>query len=163
MTDPFNPSGYQSSQYLSVLGFLSSSMCKGSFADADPNDVQHALNIAADEIDAALRTHHVLPLSAVPNQLLEAQGVLAAYRLLTVNGLNPGGSKSFIEERYKEIKGDPINPASGLLGMLAYGKVSWGNQIDAGPVQPGGSPNFPVVFSSSTDRRWYPSRRNRVM
>lgn len=163
MTDPFNPSGYQSSQYLSVQGFLSTSMCSGSLSTLSSDVIQHALNVAADEIDSALRTHNVLPLSEVPNEVLEAQAVLTTYRLLTVYGLNPGGAKSFIEQRYKEIKGDPVNPASGWLGMVAYGRKLFGNVNVSAPVPPTGSPNFPVVFASSADRHWYQGgRRNTV-
>ena len=124
--------------YNTTGSFRSFSFTSGSFDNVSDFVVAEALEIAANRIDAALRPHHTLPLASgsVPSVILEAERVLAGYWLWLNVGIDPGVGSQFLKDRYKEIAGVPENPASGFLGMLAYGKISLVTDNDQDPSPP---------------------------
>jgi len=117
------------------------------------SEVQTQLDVAASEIDAALRPHHKLPLaSPYPAVLLEAESVIASYRLFLFRGFKPGSKDAdTIQARYVEVVGDPTVPGSGLLGRLAAGKFILAAEADATPNTREGAP-LVLSRTSRSDR-----------
>jgi phage gp36-like protein len=133
--------------YNTPLQFLNYSLCSGSFNGVDSGIVQQYLNVAQTEIDSALIIHHTLPFNSgsVPAVVLEWERVICAYRLFLNMGIDPGTKSEFLQRRYDEIVGDPNNPATGILGMMAMGTRALvdpanGDQEDSAP-----KPSFIVI------------------
>lgn len=127
--------------YNTVADFRNYSITSGSFNSCPDGVIQEALDIAQDEVNAALRSHHTLPLTTVPAVIKEAERVIAGYRLWLTMGIDPGTNGGRLQQRYVEVYGDPAtNPASGLLGQLAYGKRILVDSSDEEPSEKKGGP-----------------------
>ena len=139
--------------YNTVDQFLQFSITSGSFDNQSNIVIQEALDIAANRIDSALRPHHTLPIpsGSVPSIVLDAERVIAAYWLWLNQGIDPGVNFKLVEKRYLEVAGVPENPASGWLGMVAYGKITVIDDADQDPSPP--KPVFAVI-SGGAPRRW---------
>jgi len=140
--------------YLTPTEFRLRSFASGSFDELSDAEVQVQLDVAASEIDAALRPHHTLPMATpYPAVLLEAESVMTAYRLFLFRGFKPGSKDAdTIQARYFEVVGDPTAPGSGLLGRLAAGKFILADSADSTPQRREGAP---VVLSRpSRSDRW---------
>ncbi len=124
--------------YNTVQQFLQFSITSGSFNNIDPMVIQEALDVAANRIDSALRPHHTLPIpsGSVPSIVFDAERIIAAYWCWLNVGIDPGVNFKLIEKRYAEIAGVPENPASGWLGMVAYGRITVIADDDTDPTPP---------------------------
>jgi hypothetical protein len=157
MTQPYSTTF----SYNSVSQFLNTSLCSGSFDNVPQPVIQSYLCVARSEIDGALRTNHTpvgngqfFAPGEVPGIVIYAEMVIAAYRLLQSQGLNPGGQKAFIQQEFTRIYGDPdgVNPASGFLGGLRYNKIHLVDDTDNEPTVAAPAPL--QVYGGSAPRGW---------
>lgn len=113
--------------------------------DATPDSVlAYEISGSASEVNAALITHHTLPLSYVPAAIKNAVITMASYRLRLTRGKHAGGSApsdEVLKERYYDLTGE-----KGFLARLADGLVVFEKAIDATSNTVG----FPIVASSGT-------------
>jgi hypothetical protein len=100
--------------------FLNFSLCSGSFNNSPVANIQECLEIGQSMIDSALLSANVtLPITDVPEQILDIERTIAAWLLFQQQGLDPGARYKFLETRYREVVGAFDKPDSGMLGMLA--------------------------------------------
>lgn len=145
--------------YNNVNEFLLYSFTNGAYNDVSASVIQDQLDIAANEIDAALRPHHTLPLisGSVPPVIKEAERVIAGYRLWLFMGIDPGTSGERLKERYFEVYGNSDDPTSGLLGQLAYGKRTLVAKDTTDPTPERGGP----IVLGTCPRGWMAHSRTR--
>ena len=125
--------------YNSVANFKLHAFPSGSFNGIPDTQIQHALDVAASELNAALRPHHTLPLatgsygSGSDLELIYAAEInIAAYRLMQFRGLKPnvdGTNDQVLYQRYLEV----MDPQNGLLAKLSSGRILLPMDSDATP------------------------------
>lgn len=110
--------------YLTPAEFRAVAFPSGSFDDIADSVVQHHLDAAASEIDGALGAFHTLPLTTTPHSVVEAEAVIAGFRLMLFTGVAPGSNEEpWLVRRYNDVVGDPSNASSGFLGQLRTGHI----------------------------------------
>lgn len=119
--------------YLTVSEFRTLAFPKGSFANLEDDEIQYNIDVASNMVDAALRTHHTLPLVIETDRdigfIKDMVLVIASYRLLQFRGFKPNASGSpdqGLIDRYREV----IAPENGLLAQLSSGKLLLDKQVD---------------------------------
>lgn len=117
--------------YNTVATFTANAFPSGSYAQNSDAEIQSQLDAAASEIDSALLVQHTLPLVVIPAAILEAERVIAGYRLYLFNGNNPRSVDDRLQQRYYEVMGDPNVPGSGMLYRIATGKMSFAVNVDS--------------------------------
>jgi hypothetical protein len=123
--------------YNTVLEFKARAFPSGSFNGLVDSVIQTQLDVAASEIDSALRAHHSLPMntgsySSELASIYEAEAVMTSYRLMMHVGFKPnidGSQDNPLETRYLEI----TSPDNGWLMKLSTGKIIFPGASDATP------------------------------
>jgi phage gp36-like protein len=131
--------------YNDIASFRLSAFPSGSYALNSDAEVQAQLDAAASEIDSALLPQHKLPLQIKPPAILEAERVIAAWRLQLFNGARPTSVDERLQSRYFEVVGDPNVPGSGMLYKIAVGKMIFAKETDATPAREG----QPIIVAGS--------------
>lgn len=125
--------------YQSVTEFRRYAWPSGSYSAIPDSVIQEELDIAASELDAALRPYHTLPMVSGSNgydpALTGAERNIAAYRLLVYRGFKPTDSQQeTLVRRYEETRGGVTIPiADSFLGRLAAGQYMLASTADATP------------------------------
>lgn len=126
--------------YNSISQFKARAYPSGSF-DNLPNDtIQKELDGAASQIDAALRTHHTLPLSTGSfgvnshelGVIYQTEANIASYRLMVHRGLKPDFAAEK-DEHLQELYGEIMDPQNGLLRRITKGEFLFPDSADATP------------------------------
>lgn len=118
---------YQTPAQFRIAAFPS-----GSFNELSDVEVQHALDVAQAEVDAALRPHHTLPLVEVDSSIIEAERVIASYRLMLFRGFKPETLDPSLSLRYQEVVGvGSVEPSASFLGRLSTGRFLLSRSADS--------------------------------
>ena len=140
--------------YNTIASFTSGSFTTTFAANVDPGIIQMNLDLAQNIIDSSLASHFngVLPIPAsqVPPLVLSMERDIAAYYLWQQMGVNPGSGTAILQQRFDMVMGDGVNPASGILGQLRYGKMKLMALGDTVEVKKTTS----VGVSGQTPRNW---------
>jgi hypothetical protein len=124
--------------YNSISNFKLYAYPSGSYNDIPNDTIQFQLNVAASEIDAALRPFHTLPLNTSTYNsgselalIYNAEIIIASYKLMSYIGFKPNADETVdtvLRNQYLEIKG-----LDGLLDKLSQGKLILPMDSDATP------------------------------
>jgi len=138
--------------YNTPATFRTNSIVSGSYDSIPDAVIQQQLNVAANRIDAACRPHHTLPFTSVPPLVVDMENTICAYKLWLMTGINPGTGTDILKEAYVEVVGNPSVPDSGILGMLAYGKMTL---IASNDTDPSNDKGQPYIVGGTTSRNWH--------
>jgi hypothetical protein len=124
--------------YLTPSDFKLRAFPSGSFNNISDSIIQAELDVAASEINAALRPFHTLPLNTGSYNsssdlalIYNAEATITSYRLLMFRGFRPninGTSDEVLQARYLEIVAE-----SGILDKLSKGKLLLPGAADSTP------------------------------
>lgn len=119
-------------EYTTVADLRLHSMVSGTLANLSDTEVQEEVTVANEEVDAAVRASHTLPLVSIPQILKAAARTIASYRLMMFDGFQPSNTQdAVLQVRYYEVKGDPTVPGSGLLHQISKGSLLFDVAIDS--------------------------------
>jgi len=124
------------SPYNTTATFLLSAFPSGSYNGISTAVIQQQLDVAASEINAALRPFHTLPMATGSSDsdlqvIYNAEVTIVSYRLMSYRGFKPdvnGTQDEHLHQRYLEIVGE-----GGLLDKLSRGKILLARAADATP------------------------------
>lgn len=128
----------------------------GALTNVPSPSQQAALDAASAKVDTYLRSRHELPLvQPYPEEIIEAECVLAGWTILTTKGHNPIGFDETFQTRY--------NMTIRWLEQLASGAVHLAETADSSPNENEGAPQtnsrgptatYSGTIETNTPRGW---------